>query len=275
VSEPRARRARRPGRARSQHFLRTQALAAELVRDAGVLPTDLVLDLGAGSGRLTAELAQVAERVIAVELDRHWAGRLRGRWDNVLVVNDDAAIVELPREPFRVVANLPFDRTTAILRHLLDDPFVALQRADVIVDWYVAVKRALPWPSTLNGVLWGARFSAAVTRRLPRSSFAPPPSVDAGMLVLERRSRPLVSAERHESCRRFASAGFRHGLRAVAPARVLRALGLARAQPRDLDAHAWAELFAQAGFGDAAVRWGARGRRARRAGRRPAPRGGS
>jgi 23S rRNA (adenine-N6)-dimethyltransferase len=275
VSEPRARRARRPGRARSQHFLRTQALAAELVSDAGVLPTELVLDLGAGSGRLTTELAHVAERVIAVELDRQWAERLRGRWDNVLVLNADAAIIELPREPFRVVANLPFDRTTPILRHLLDDPFVELRRADVIVDWHVAVKRALPWPSTLNGVLWGARFSAAVTRRLPRSSFAPPPSVDAGMLVLERRARPLVPVERHKSYRRFVSAGFRHGLGAVAPGRVLRALRLAGAQPRDLDAHAWAELFALAGLADSAVSRGGRGRRALRAGRRPAPRGGS
>jgi hypothetical protein len=53
VSERRARGARRSGGARSQHFLRSKALAAELVRDAGIGPDDLVLDLGAGSGRLT------------------------------------------------------------------------------------------------------------------------------------------------------------------------------------------------------------------------------
>jgi 23S rRNA (adenine-N6)-dimethyltransferase len=243
VSERRARRARRPGSARSQHFLRTRALAAELVLEAGVQRGDLVLDLGAGSGRLTSELAAVAERVIAVELDPYWTERLRGRWENVLVVNADAASVELPRQPFRVVSNLPFDRTTAILRHLLDDPRVPLERADVIVEWSVAVKRALPWPSTLNDVLWGAWYSCAVTRRLPRSSFAPVPSVDAAMLVLERRRSPLVPIERCDAYRRFVAAGFRHGLRAAVPPRLLRRLGLTRARARELDAHAWANLF--------------------------------
>jgi 23S rRNA (adenine-N6)-dimethyltransferase len=245
VSERRARGARRPDGARNQHFLRSQALAAQIVCDAGVGPDDLVLDLGAGSGRLTAELARSAGRVVAVELDARWAEHLRGRWENVRVLEADAATVDLPREPFRVVANLPFDRTTGILRHLLDDPRVPLARADVIVEWGVAVKRALPWPSTVNGVLWGAWYCAAVTRRLPRVLFAPPPGVDAGMLVLGRRPVPLVPVERWESYRGFVAASFRHGLRAVVPARLLRTLGLARAQPRELDAHAWAELFSR------------------------------
>jgi 23S rRNA (adenine-N6)-dimethyltransferase len=73
--------------------------------------------------------------VLAIELDPYWAAHLRGRWANVEVVEADAATVRLPREPFRVLANLPFDGTNAILRHLLDDPFVPLVRADLIVQW--------------------------------------------------------------------------------------------------------------------------------------------
>ena len=243
MSDRRARGARRPDRARSQHFLRTQALAAELVRDARIHPDELVLDLGAGGGRLTAELASAARRVRAVELDAHWANHLRGRWPNVDVVRADAASVELPRQSFRVVANLPFDRTTAILRHLLDDPSVPLVRADVVVEWAVALKRAVPWPSTVNGVLWGAWYVSSVTRRLPRSSFDPPPDVDAGVLVLERRARPLVSDRSWRAYRAFVAAGFRRGLRAIAPAHTLRQLCLARRQSRELDAHEWATLF--------------------------------
>jgi 23S rRNA (adenine-N6)-dimethyltransferase len=203
-----------------------------------------VVDLGAGSGRLTSELAPAADRVNAVELDRHWADYLRGRWPNVEVLLGDAASVALPSEPFRVVANLPFDRTTAILRHLLDDPRVPLTRADVIVEWGVALKRAIPWPSTLNGVLWGAWYACAVTRRLPRHAFDPPPSVDAGVLVFERRLDPLIPDREWRDYRRFVASGFRHGLRAVAPVKRLRALRFARASPRELDAHEWAALFA-------------------------------
>jgi 23S rRNA (adenine-N6)-dimethyltransferase len=244
VSERRARRARRPDAARSQHFLRSQALAAEIVRDAAVRPDELVLDLGAGAGRLSAELASTARRVVAVELDPRLARRLRGRGPNVDVVCGDATSLPLPHEPFRVVANIPFARTNTILRHLLDDPEVALVRADLVVEWGVAVKRALPWPSSVNGVLWGARFSASVARRLPRSAFAPPPSVDAGLLVFERRDPPLVPPGECARYARFVAAGFRHGLRAVAPARTLRRMRLAGAKARDVDAHQWAALFA-------------------------------
>jgi 23S rRNA (adenine-N6)-dimethyltransferase len=232
VSEPRARSARRPGRPRSQHFLRSRSLAAELVRDSGAGCEDLVLELGAGGGRLTEELARVARRVVAVEVDPRLASRLRGRWNNVEVACGDAAAVRLPDEPFRVVANLPFAATTAILRHLLDDPRVPLVRADVIVEWGVAVKRALPWPSTVNDVLWGAWYSTSLARRLPRGAFDPPPAVDAGVLVIERRPRSLVPERQWQRYRRFVAGGFRRP----------RSL---RAAPRDLDAHQWAALFSR------------------------------
>jgi 23S rRNA (adenine-N6)-dimethyltransferase len=230
VSERRARTARRSGRAPSQHFLR-KPVAAELVRDAAVGPDDLVVDLGAGSGRLTAELARAARHVVAVELDSRLAGRLRGRWPNVEVVEADARRVELPRQSFRVVANLPFGGTNEILRHLLDDPRVPLVRADLVVQWGVAVKRGLPWPSTVNGVVWGAWYSVSVSRRLPRTAFEPPPSVDAGVVVFERRPRSLVPERLAADYHRFVAQGFRKGLRR------------ANAQPRELDAHQWATLY--------------------------------
>jgi 23S rRNA (adenine-N6)-dimethyltransferase len=225
VAGRRAASARRPLR-RSQHFLRSSALAAQLVRDAGIGADDLVLDLGAGTGRLTAQLARAAGRVRAVELDPRLAARLRDRWSNVEVVEGDAAAVELPREPFRVVANLPFDRTTDLLHVLLDDPRTQLLRADVVVQWDVAFKRAVPWPSTLNGVLWSAFYETTVARRLPRTAFEPPPAVDAGVLVFRWRSEPLIRPELIGEYRRFVARGFRR-----------------RASARYLDAHQWAELF--------------------------------
>jgi 23S rRNA (adenine-N6)-dimethyltransferase len=208
VSEQRARPARGSGRAPSQHFLRRR-VAVELVRDAALRPDAVAVDLGAGTGRLTAELARTARRVLAVELDPRLAGRLRGRWPNVDVVQADARTVELPGEPFSVVANLPFQGTNEILRHLLDDPRVPLERADLVVEWGVAVKRALPWPSTVNGVVWGAWYSARVARRLPRHAFEPRPGTDAAVLVFERRAEPLVPPRRALEYRRFVASGFR------------------------------------------------------------------
>lgn len=190
-----------------------------------------MVDLGAGTGRLTSELARSARRVLAVELDPQLADGLRGRWTNVGVLEADAREVELPQEPFRVVANLPFHGTSEILRHLLDDPRVPLVRADLVVQWGVAVKRALPWPSTVNGAVWGAWYSTRVARRLPRTAFEPAPSVDAAVLVFERRPQPLVPEHRAADYRRFVAHRFRRGRRTSG------------VEPRQLDAHEWARVF--------------------------------
>ena len=232
----RAQRARPPS-APSQHFLRTARSASELIRDSGVGANDLVVELGAGTGRLTSELARAARHVVALELDHRLAAGLRGRWPNVELIEGDAVTVPLPAEPFRVVANLPFSRTNDLLHRLLDDPRTPLLRADLIVEWGVALKRALPWPSNVSSVLWGAFYESAVTRRLPRSAFDPPPSVDAGVLVFRRRAAPLIPSTRADDYHRFVARGFRHGLGSL-PCRTAKG-----SIARDLDPHQWSELF--------------------------------
>ena len=244
MAGPRARRAR-PSPPRSQHFLRSSRLAADLVACAGIGPDDLVVDLGAGTGVITATLARVARRVLAVELDPRLAARLRGRWSNVEVVEGDACGIAPPAEPFRIVANPPFSRTTDLLHVLLDDPSVPLLRADLVLEWAVAHKHAVPWPSSLNGVLWGATYETALGRRLPRAAFAPAPSVDAGVLVVRRRPTSLVPEELAVDYRRFVGRGFRRGVRAVVSRRELERVGAVGSctAARDLDAHQWAALF--------------------------------
>jgi 23S rRNA (adenine-N6)-dimethyltransferase len=242
VADRRARSAR-SGPPRSQHFLRTAEIAAELVRAAGIGSDDLVVDLGAGRGRLTSELARVARRVIAVELDPALAASLRGHWANVEVIEGDAAEFRLPREPFRVVANLPFAQTNELLRMLFDDPTIPILRADLVVEWGVAVKRTVPWPSSVSGVVWNATYETLLARRLPPSAFEPPPSVAAGDDVFRRRNEPLVPRQKINDYHRFVSTGFRHGLRRVAPAAVVRRVADPGVIPRDLDAFQWATLY--------------------------------
>jgi 23S rRNA (adenine-N6)-dimethyltransferase len=244
VSEQRAHAARRAARrGLDQHFLRSSRLAAELVRSAGLTRDDLVLEIGAGSGRLTAALAAVAGHVVAVEIDARLVRELRARVpDNVAVVHANALGFPLPAEPFRVVANLPFGQTTAFLRHLLDDPRVPLERADLIVEWGSALKRATVWPSTLLGVTWGAWWTFRIDRRLAAQCFEPTPSVDAALLVVTRRDPPLVPVSDWPAYGDFVRRGFQGGLRSVASPRQVRRVAR-RAAPRDLDVHQWATLF--------------------------------
>ena len=234
--------------AHGRHFLRSSALAAEIVRAAGIAPGDLVLDIGAGAGALTAALVRAGAETVAIELDPELAARLRPRFARV--VDADALTVPLPREPFRVVANLPFAIGTSMLRRLLR-PETALLSADVIVDWRLAAKRAAVWPSTRLGVEWSAWYRLEVVRRLPRCCFAPPPSVDAAVLRVTRRADPFVAPDEAERYRRFLDRAFREGVRSVVAPRTLKRLATdlgfdRRAAPRDLDARQWSGLYARA-----------------------------
>jgi 23S rRNA (adenine-N6)-dimethyltransferase len=237
-------------RGRGQHFLRSSKLAAEVVRAARVQPDDLVLDLGAGTGVLTSALVRAGARVVAVEIDANLAESLRRRYPQVDVRVDDALRLPLPRAPFKVVANPPFDGGTSILRRLLD-PVVPLTTADVIVQWGLAEKRAAVWPSTQLSVYWRAWFELSVARRLPRCVFAPPPSVDAGLLRIARRDEALVPVAERRGYEAFLARGFRDGPSAVVPRKLLKRceteLGFERrARARDLDAWQWAELYRHA-----------------------------
>lgn len=186
---------------------------------------DLVVDVGAGSGMLTQPLLAAGARVIAIEPDPMFGTRLRRACPRAQIVSCDARYFHWPREPFRVVANLPFAHAAELCRLLLD-PRVQLRSADVIVEWDFAAKRARLWPSTAQTVVWSAWFELSVVRRLPPSSFAPPPSVAAGVLRARRRAVPLVAerdARRYEA---FVRDGFRRSRAA-----------------RELDPHGWAVRF--------------------------------
>ena len=234
MAERRARTARDARRrTHAQNVLRSPSLAAALARDAGVTRDELVLEIGAGPGLLTEALARRAGRVVAVELDPLLAARLVERFgdvENVFVVQGDALRFPLPAEPFHVVSNVPFNRTTAILRRLLDQPATALRRADLVVQYEVARKRARN-RGTLLGVVWAPWFEFSLGRRLPAEAFRPVPTVDAAVLRIVRRRDPLLPEGERDAFVAFVEARFRRP-------------GSAELEPRE-----WIELFRRSSRG--------------------------
>lgn len=172
-----------------QNFL-DPATADQIVDQAAFAPGELVVEIGAGSGAITRALARRPLRLITVEPDPVWARRLRE--SGVRVIERDFLAVTLPREPFRIFGSLPFARTTEILHRLLDDPAIPLRRADVIVQWEVAVKRAATPPVTLVSTAWAPWWEVRLARRIPAAMFRPVPRVDAGLLTITRRDPPLL-----------------------------------------------------------------------------------
>ena len=121
---------RRPARARGQNLLIDRSVARRIVK-ASRLPFDAaVLEIGAGTGMLTVELARVARRLVAIEIEYALAQRLKravSRYSNVRVVRADARRVHVEElmegEAYHVVSNLPYSVGTPLTIDLLQSDF--------------------------------------------------------------------------------------------------------------------------------------------------------
>ncbi len=175
----------------TQNFVRHPGRIERLLDLTTVTADDVVLDLGAGHGELTAPLARRCRRVVAVEKDPLLARGLSMRFaeqPGVQVRWADALAVRLPRGPYKVVANVPFDITARLVRRLTSAAYPP-------VDSYLVVQREaalrLTGPTLLGNQLkpW---FAPTIIHAFKRTDFAPPPRVDVVFLRLRKRGPPLA-----------------------------------------------------------------------------------
>jgi 23S rRNA (adenine-N6)-dimethyltransferase len=161
--------------------------ADQLVADAAVTPGELVLDIGAGTGAITAPLVAAGARVIAVELHPGRLAALRRRFAGVravTVVRADAGDLRLPRRPFRVIASPPYAVTAVLLRRLLA-PGSQLVAADLVLQQ--AAARRWATGRAPGAGRWLAAYDLTLGRPVPRSAFDPPPAVSNATLLIRRR----------------------------------------------------------------------------------------
>jgi len=222
----------RPARALGQNFLVDPNLLDFIVRAAQVGPEDLVLDIGCGTGLLTAHLADAAARVIGIELDRGILAvcrrYLEGR-ANVELLSGDAlaskhalspALLEAARREWssgryralRVVSNLPYSAASAIVPNLLE---CGLPIAGMLVTVQKEVAERLvagvghEHYGALSLVVQ-ANAQVELVRLLPPEVFWPRPKVTSAVVRLTPFSEARATAGDFEALKTLARAAFAH-----------------------------------------------------------------
>lgn len=231
-----------------QHFLTDRRVLGRVVAAAEVSPGDAVVEVGAGLGALTAELATAGARVAAVEIDEGLCAYLRRRFATAAVRIVQADVLSLPPEallgeaglapPYLVVANLPYYIAAPVLRHFLESG-APPRRLVVTVQKEVAESIvAGPGEMTLLGVSVQLYGEARLLFTVPSSAFYPPPRVTSAVVRIDVADRPRAGVDDVARFFQAVRAGF------SAPRKQLRnalALGLG------LDVGAAAALLAIAG----------------------------
>lgn len=179
----------------SQNYLKSKSLVNYLVKKADISPDDTILDIGAGSGVISDLLSKRAKRVISYEIDKNLFNKLSDRFaqsQNVKVLNQDFLDSPLPRDEYKVFSNIPFSKTSSIVKKLLftDNP---------PLDTYLVMQKEAAVKfirGSLISVLINAFFETSVFHEFKRNDFVPMPSVNVVMLRIIKRERPLVSVDK-------------------------------------------------------------------------------
>ncbi|QII07439.1 16S rRNA (adenine(1518)-N(6)/adenine(1519)-N(6))-dimethyltransferase RsmA [Rhodococcoides fascians A25f] len=193
----------RPTKQLGQNFVHDANTVRRIVASAGVGPQDTVLEVGPGLGSLTLALLDVAEAVIAVEIDPKLATRLPitvadrapSLADRLTVIEADALRIraaDIAGEPTALVANLPYNVAVPVLIHLFSE-LPSLRVAVVMVQAEVADRLAAVPGSKIYGIpSVKARFFGDVKRAgsVGRSVFWPVPKVESGLVRIDRYAEP-------------------------------------------------------------------------------------
>ena len=190
-----------------QNFVVDAGTVRRIVRIAGVVPGDAVVEVGPGLGSLTLALLEAGARVTAIEIDPTLAAALPDTVaqrapddaDRLTVLAADALRVEaLDTPPTLLVANLPYNVSVPVILHFWET-FPSLERVLVMVQAEVADRLAAPPGSRTYGIPSAkAAWYCSVRRAgdVGRAVFWPVPRVDSTLILMERRAVPLTSAPR-------------------------------------------------------------------------------
>jgi 16S rRNA (adenine1518-N6/adenine1519-N6)-dimethyltransferase len=180
-----------PKKSLGQNFLFDENILARIVETAEIQPADHVLEIGPGLGSLTHLLARQAAQVVAVELDDRLLPILQGQlalYDNVRLIHGDILKQrpgELFQQPYKVVANVPYYITGAILRHLLTAVHKPTSLTMTVQQEVAGRITAEPPNMSLLAVSVQFYGRATIAHTIKAGAFWPRPDVDSAVVHID------------------------------------------------------------------------------------------
>lgn len=203
-----------------QNFLTDKNIIDEIVDGAGIGQEDTVLEIGPGIGVITYEAAQLAKKVIAVEIDKSLLPILAetlSEYDNVKVINEDILKLDINKliedegmENVKIMGNLPYYITTPIIMKILEEG-VKASSITIMMQKEVADRiKAGPGTKAYGALSVAVQYYCTVDKvaSVPRSVFVPQPNVDSVVLRLNIRSEKAVKLDNEKLFFDCVKAGF-------------------------------------------------------------------
>ena len=192
-----------PSKRLGQHFLRDQRTIHRIIEALAPKPDETIVEIGPGTGALTSVLVERAGRLIAVEFDNKLTPLLNerfGSFANFKLVMADALTLDfcaeiLPARSARLVANLPYNISTAILQRLIAQR-ACFEEMVLMLQREVVERLLAPAGTTDRGfisVLVEAYCEAEKLFDVAPGAFRPPPKVWSSVMRLQ--FRPRINAE--------------------------------------------------------------------------------
>ena len=246
-----------------QNFLRSSTTIATIA-DLARATSGPIMEIGPGGGAVTNELYRLGRPLTLVELDETRLDHLEDTFPRAEIRHADVLTTRFDRPV--IVGNLPFHLTTPILRRLLRTG--RWQQAILLTQWEVARKRAGVGGSTMMTAQWAPWFDFRLAGRVPADAFDPKPSVDGGILTIDRCSTGSVPDRKRADYHRFVHAVFTgrgRGMKGILSKMSItdqRTLHTTmdrndirgNALPKDLTPDQWAGLYSELAAGSAEQR---------------------
>lgn len=194
-----------PTKKLGQNFVIDANTVRRIVKTAGVVAGETVVEVGPGLGSLTLGLLETGAAVVAVEIDRRLAtqlpltvGLMQPSANLTVITADALRILSLPDDPTVLVANLPYNVSVPVLLHFLEH-FPSLQRGLVMVQAEVGQRVAAAPGSKVYGspsvkAAWYGDWKTS--GQVSRQVFWPVPNVDSILVGFERHDQPGTEEER-------------------------------------------------------------------------------